>query len=394
MTGAKQEQSHPPKKINRNRNIALSALAAVFVVAGIITTIWWMSAGRYREITDNAYVGGNIYNVEPQVSGTVVWIGADDTEMVKSGQPLVRLGEADLAIGMEKAKSGLMDAVRLVANLRARAAQQKATLASRETDLAKARDERDRRKQLVDIKAVSREDYDRTRAAFQSAESALEAARQDVEAASILAGGGDIASHPMVMSARIGLKEAYLNLRRAVVVAPVDGYVAKRAVQIGQKVAPGRPLMTVIPLNDLWIDANFKETQLKNMRVGQPAHIKCDIYGSATEFTGKVKGFGAGTGGVFALLPAQNATGNWIKIVQRAPVRIQLEPGQYAQTPLILGLSALVTVDTHDRTGNPLSGAALPSQGLSTNAYDAQADGADELVERVYQEAIKAAQVN
>lgn len=385
----------PPaaQEVNRKRKAILLAMAAVFLAAGAAWSAWWLLAGRHRETTDNAYVTGNIFHVEPQVAGTVVWIGADDTDFVKEGQPLARLGEADLSIAMEKAKADLGDAVRIVANLRARAAQQKAFMVSRETDLSKTRDELGRRRGLVEARAVSREDFDRSKAAFQSADAALDAARLDVSAAAILAGGGEVAAHPLVMKAKVALREAYLNLRRAVIVAPTDGFVAKRTVQIGQRVAPGRPLMSVIPLNDVSIDANFKENQLRKMRVGQGALIKSDMYGSSAEFHGKVKGFGAGTGGVFAALPAQNATGNWIKIVQRVPVRIELDRAEVAINPLILGLSTVVTVDTHDQSGKPLSGAAPAREPVSTKAFDAQAEGVDSFVEEVFAQNAAAARL-
>ncbi|MDH5511552.1 MAG: efflux RND transporter periplasmic adaptor subunit [Nitrospinota bacterium] len=382
-----------PHNSNRNRKLALLSLAVVFIGSGVLFAGWWLTAGQYREITDNAYVTGGMYYVEPQVAGTVVWIGAENTEYVKKGQPLIRLGDADLVIAMERAKAQLSESVLTVANLRARVERLKAALTAGKIDLAMARDEMERRKGLVEIKAVSREVYDKARAAYESAVVSLEVARLNMEAASILAGGEDVGSHPRIMTAKSALREAFLNTRRVVMVAPADGYVAKRSVQVGQLVAPGRPLMSVIPLDDVYVEANFKETQLRHMRLGQPVTLKSDLYSSAVEFTGKVAGFGAGTGGVFAILPPQNATGNWIKIVQRAPVRIELDQqNNLKEAPLILGLSMMVTVDTSDRGGKRLTGGEPGKRKrTSTDVYADQAEGVEEMVESVYMASLEAA---
>ncbi|MDH5639470.1 MAG: hypothetical protein OEZ04_13370, partial [Nitrospinota bacterium] len=212
MTESKQG-AQEPKASNRNRKLALLSLAGVFIGSGVVFAGWWVTSGQYREITDNAYVTGGMYYVEPQVAGTVVWIGAENTEYVKKGQPLVRLGDTDLVIAMEQAKAQLAESVRTVANLRARAAQLKAALSAGKIDLAMARDEMERRKGLVEIKAVSREVYDKARAAFESAQASLEASRLDMEAATILAGGEDMAAHPRIMTAKSALRKAFLNTR-------------------------------------------------------------------------------------------------------------------------------------------------------------------------------------
>ena len=388
-----------PKAPSASRKLALLSLALVFLGAGAVAGGWWLMTGQYREITDNAYVTGEMYHVEPQVAGTVVWIGAENSEYVKKGQPLVRLGDTDLLIALDRAKADLAESVRTVANLSARVGQLKASLEAGKIDLAMARAEMDRRGELVEIKAVSREVYDKARADYESARASLEAARLEMEAAAIQAGGEDMTRHPLIMNARSALREAYLNTRRTMMPAPADGYIAKRSVQVGQSVAPGRPLMSVIPLNDVYVEANFKETQLRHMRLGQPARLKSDLYGATIKFTGAVAGFGAGTGGVFAILPAQNATGNWIKIVQRVPVRIALDKDAVSQTPLILGLSMTVTVDTSDRGGASLSrgtphpGAGIAAgdmEGVSTDVYAFQAEGMEEMVERVYLESLEA----
>ena len=380
---------------NNNRKLALLSLVGVFLGCGVALAAWWYLAGQFREVTDNAYVTGGMYHVEPQLAGTVVWVGVDNTEFVKKGQPLVRLGEADLAIALAQAKAQLAQSVQTVANFRARAAQLKAALAAKKIDLAMARDEMERRKGLVEIKAVSRETYDKARAVYESAKASLEASRLDMEAATILSGEGEISAHPQVMSARAALREAFLRMRRAVILAPADGYVAKSSVRVGQLVAPGRPLMSVIPLDDVYVEANFKENQLRHIRLGQPVTLKSDLYGSSVTFAGKVAGFGAGTGGVFSILPAQNATGNWIKIVQRAPVRIDLDKSELANAPLILGLSMLATVDTTSRDGQPLArGGVVERERSASDVFAAQAEGVDELVQTVYQESLEAALPN
>ena len=238
--------------------------------------------------------------------------------------------------------------------------------------------------------AVSKEELNHAQSQVAAAQNALSAAQAGVTAAreqlssnQTLTEGTNIATYPSVMAAAAKLREAYLALHRAALPAPVDGYVAKRSVQLGQRVAAGAPLMSLIPLNQLWVDANFKEVQLRNIRIGQPVSMTADVYGKKMEYKGVVAGLGAGTGAAFALLPAQNATGNWIKVVQRVPVRIALDPQQLLQSPLRVGLSMEATVDISDQSGKSLSEAAHPTSSVQTEVYAAMDKGASDAVQKI-----------
>jgi len=304
------------------RRKLLLKLALLFVMAGGVWAYYWDRYGQYREFTDNAYVSGNLVSVAPQTAGTVVAVNIDDTDYVEKGQVVVRLGDTDATIALDAAKAALAASVRNVARLAIQVEQVAAAVAIKEAELEKAADEYERRKELRESRAVSDEDFKRSRSALDMAQSSLSLARARLEEAKIQAGDGDIENHPDVRLAVARYREAYANRNRMLIMAPVSGYVAKRSVQVGEQVAPGKPLMAIVPLNQIWVEANFKESQLRHMRVGQPVTLTSDVYGSEDVYNGKVAGIGAGTGAVFSLLPAQNATGNWIKVVQRTPVRI------------------------------------------------------------------------
>ncbi|WP_342617944.1 HlyD family efflux transporter periplasmic adaptor subunit [Rhodoferax sp. GW822-FHT02A01] len=356
---------------------------------------WYLQ--RHEESTDNAYVQGNVVQITPQVGGTVTSIFADDTDFVKAGQALVQLDPADAKVALDQAEANLAQAVRQVRTLYANNTTLSAQIAIREsdvarakTDLARATDDLNRRQSLVGNGAVSKEELNHTLSQVAAAQNALSAAQAGVTAAreqlnsnQTLTEGTRVDSHPSVMAAAAKVREAYLALHRAALPAPVDGYVAKRSVQLGQRVAAGSPLMSIIPLNQLWVDANFKEVQLRNIRIGQPVTLTADVYGKKMEYKGTVAGLGAGTGAAFALLPAQNATGNWIKVVQRVPVRIALDPKQVAQSPLRVGLSMEATVDITDQSGKSLADAAHPSSAVQTEVYALMDKGADDEVHKI-----------
>jgi membrane fusion protein (multidrug efflux system) len=337
-----------------NRKKALLAVVATFAVVGIAYGSYWAVALRHAESTEDAYVNGNVVQITSQVPGTVVSVAADDTDFVKSGTTLIQLDTADAKVALEEAESQLAKTQRQVRNLYATSAQMAATLRQRNAELARAADDLNRRERLAASGFISNEALQHDRTTVHVADAAASAARQQLNAQQALVENTTIDSHPDVRSAAAKLHEATLSYSRTTIAAPVSGYVAKRAVQLGQRIAPGTPLMAVISLDDVWVDANFKEGQLKQMRVGQPVKLTADLYGDKLEYHGKVIGFGAGTGGAFALLPAQNASGNWVKIVQRVPVRIALERGELAKHPLQVGLSMQVNVDTHDQSGDRL----------------------------------------
>jgi membrane fusion protein, multidrug efflux system len=381
---------------NTKRAKALKGVALV-VLLGLAYGGYEWYLGRHEESTDNAYVQGNVVQITPQVGGTVTAIFADDTDFVKAGQALVQLDPADAKVALDQAEANLAQAVRQVRTLYANNSTLGAQIAVRESDitrarteLARANDDLNRRQALVGNGAVSKEELGHAQSQVAAAQNALAAAQAGVTAAreqlssnQTLTEGTRIASHPSVLAASAKLREAYLAVHRAALPAPVDGYVAKRTVQLGQRVAAGAPLMSLIPLNQLWVDANFKEVQLRNIRLGQPVTLTADVYGTRLTYKGTVTGMGAGTGAAFSLLPAQNATGNWIKVVQRVPVRIALDAQQLVSNPLRVGLSMEASVDVTDQSGKSLSEAPHPSSAVQTEVYASMDKGAAEAAQKI-----------
>ena len=336
------------------RRLFLSIVLLAFIVAGASYAYWWSTKGRYAESTDDAYVGASIVQITPQISGTVTAVNAEETDYVKAGQPLVELEKSDGRVALDQAEAQLAVTVRQISNLIATTGEREAAVAQRRTDLARTREDLARRDKIAASGAVSVEETEHARAAVAAAQAALDVAERALTSHQTLVRGTSAEAHPQVLTAAARVREAYLNYARTAIVAPVSGVVAKKNVQVGQRVAPGAALLTVAALDNVWVDANFKEVQLAVLRVGQPVTLHADMYGSDIAYHGKVSGFAAGTGSAFALLPAQNATGNWIKIVQRVPVRVMLDPAEVAKNPLQVGLSMHVEVDTHNRDGERL----------------------------------------
>jgi membrane fusion protein, multidrug efflux system len=382
---------------NPRRKKALLTLAAVVAVVGLAWGGYeWLVSSHY-ETTDNAYVQGNVVQITPQIGGTVMAIHADETDFVKAGQPLVKLDPADAKVALDQAEAALGQAVRQVRTLYTNNGSLAAQIALRQADVSKAQaevgranDDYNRRAALVGTGAVSREELNHAQTEVNSARSALVAAqaavvgaREQLASNQVMTSGTDVEQHPQVQAAAAKVREAWLAQQRAVLVAPVDGYVAKRTVQLGQRVAAGAPLMSIVPLNQVWVDANFKEVQLRQLRIGQPVTLTADIYGKRVEYKGKVAGLGVGTGAAFSLLPAQNATGNWIKVVQRVPVRVALDAAELAQHPLRVGLSMEATVDVSKQEGKTLADAPRAAAVSQTQMFDTQDDGAEAEVHRV-----------
>jgi membrane fusion protein (multidrug efflux system) len=357
-------------QLRNHRKRWLAIVIGAFVVIGGIYGGYWATALRYEQSTDDAYVSGNVVQITPQIPGTVVSIAADDTQFVKAGDTLVQLDPADAKIALEQADAKLGKTVREVRGLFANTAELKAKVDVRSADVARATDDLERRQRLASSGAVSGEELQHAQNALASATAALIASQQELAGNQARVDRTTVASHPDVRAAAAQVHDAYLDVSRTQLPAPVSGYVAKRAVQLGQRVAPGAPLMAIVPLDQVWVDANFKEPQIAAMRVGQPVTLKADLYGSKVRYHGTVAGFGAGTGSAFALLPAQNATGNWIKIVQRIPVRIALDPQELAAHPLQIGLSMQVSVDVHQREGSRLPQVAPSKAAYTTDVYD------------------------
>jgi membrane fusion protein, multidrug efflux system len=363
--------SAPAEQVPAGKRRRLIGLViAVFLVAGLGWGAWWLLSGRWHESTDDAYVGGNLVQVNPQVAGTVIAIRADDTDFVKAGDPLVELDKADAKVALESAEAQLARTVRAVRNLLATSEGLQANVAQRKSDLDKAEQDFARRKQVEEIGAVSGEEMQHARDAVAAARAAYQAARRQSQAQRALVERTSIETHPDVQNAAARVREAYLAYSRTTLPAAVSGIVARRTVQVGQRVSPGMPLMAIVPLEQVWVDANFKEGQLANLRAGQPVTLVADAYGSSVKYHGRLAGFGAGTGSAFSLLPAQNASGNWIKVVQRVPVRIALDAGELRQHPLQIGLSMEVEVDTHQRDGARLAGAPRAATAYETQAYN------------------------
>jgi membrane fusion protein, multidrug efflux system len=373
--------AQPPKS---RRGFMLKALAGVVVLAAIGWGVWYFLEGRWFEDTDDAYINGNVVQITPQVPGSVITIGADDGDLVHAGDVLVKLDPADADVALQQARANLASTVRKVRGLYSNVSGAQAEVAVRKTAVDKAQADYNRRRDLAKSGAISAEELSHALDALTSAQSALTTAQQQFQSNKVLVDDTVVASHPDVQTAAARLRAAYLDDVRTSIVAPVDGYVAKRSVQLGQRVAPGTPLMAVVPLHEVWIDANFKETQLTNMRIGQPVEIRADVYGGAVTYQGKVESLGVGTGSAFSLLPAQNATGNWIKIVQRVPVRVFFtDPKQLEDHPLRIGLSTKVSVNLHDQSGPLLAKQAPTQPAFNTDVYKQQLAKADGMIAEI-----------
>src|SRR5277367_4261143 len=366
----------PAPPSSKRRNILL-LIAAIFILLGALWAAYWVLVLSKREQTDDAYVNGNKVVISAQVSGTVIAVLADDTQLVKAGQVLVRLDPVDAATNLSRTVSVLAQTVRQVRQLKSTADQYDSIIETRKLELARAEADLAKREPLLAERAIAPEDVRHARESVDLARAALTQAVRQSASSHALVDGTQIEDNPQVLQAKAAFRDAWIAAQRNAVIAPVAGYVAARSVQLGQHIQAGQALMTVIPLNSLWVDANFKEVQLRNLRIGQPAQVRSDLYGGAYIFHGHIKGMSAGTGAAFALLPAQNASGNWIKVVQRVPVRIQIDDADLVKSPLRVGLSATVTVDTTSRSGPVLATDATDTPVGDTQVYTQDLDKAN-----------------
>jgi len=364
----------------------LLALGAAIALLGLIWLAWWLRYSRLYESTDDAYVAGDRVNVMSQVSGTVVSIGADETDLVEGGQELVRLDATDARIALQDAEQQLARTVRQTHTVFANRDQLRAVVAERRADLGRTQSDFDRRRNLAASGAVSGEELGHAQDALQAARDALLAAEKNLAAGSALVGHTGVADNPDVRASATQVERAWLALVRTSVRAPVTGYLARRSVQLGERISPGAPLMAIVPIGRLWLEANFREVQLRHMRIGQPATVVADLYGGRVTYHGHVAGLGLGTGSAFALLPAQNATGNWIKVVQRVPVRIELEPRELSAHPLRIGLSTVVTVEVRETSGPQLAQTARQQPVLSTRVFDIDRSEIRTRIEQIIEE--------
>lgn len=368
----------------RKRNLMLVTLLFIIIALGV--TLAYFLFWQHEEETEDAYVAGHLVQITPQITGTVRKVMFDDTELVKKGDVLITLDDSDFQLAYDRAQNELIQAIRQNKQQTATNSQAKAQVLLRKADLARAQADLRRRELLSGTDAISGEELSHARAAVVQAQAALKAVEAAETSAQAAIGNNiPLRQQPAVQTAVSRIKDAWLNLQRTQIHAPIAGQVAKRNVQVGQRITQGVPLMAVVPLDNLWVDANFKESQLRKMRIGQSVEMVSDLYGSKVVYHGKVMGLSAGTGGAFSLLPAQNATGNWIKVVQRVPVRISLDPRELRANPLRMGLSMTVKVDISESgTGKGMASTAEKGTVLpETDKVDWAV--ADALIEKIFE---------
>ncbi len=374
---------HETKKhLNQKRRTALMTLSALFMLIGSAWLIYWLIWGRFEEYTDDAYVNGNVVEVMPQIPGTVIEIDTDDTQLVKQGEVVVKLDPTNMEIALERAKSSLAETVRQVRQYFENTERAETILIMRGADLLKAQLDLKRRTGLVGEKAISREEMQHYLTAEKTAQAQYNYALHNLRASLALVENSHVYTHPLVERAKSNLKNAFLNRQRTTILAPVTGYVAKRNVQLGQQVSKKSAMLAIIPLDQIWVDANYKESQLSNIRIDQPVTLHADAYPGMT-YHGKILGFTPGTGVSFSLLPPQNATGNWIKIVQRLPVRVKLDVDELNKNPLFLGLSMRVTTNTYHRNGKRLARSSVSRPLYTTTVYNNQLAQVDSIINHI-----------
>lgn len=374
-----------PVKKKGKRKGALIVLTLLFIIIAVAYGIYWFMVLRHVEETDDAYVAGNQVQIMAQVSGSVTKVWHDNTDYVKQGDVLVTLDPTDAQQAFEKAQTQLASSVRQTRQLMINSRQYQANIDVKKTALAQAQSDLNRRVPLGSANLIGREELQHSRDAVASAQAQLDVAVQQYNANQAMILGTRLEDQPAVKQAAAEVRNAWLALQRTRIVSPIEGYVSRRAVQPGAQISPTTALMAVVPATGLWVDANFKETQLAHMRIGQTATVISDFYGDEVKYTGKVVGLDMGTGSAFSLLPAQNATGNWIKVVQRLPVRIELDAKQLADHPLRIGLSSLVTVDTTNRDGQVLANQARSTPAYESNAREISLEPVNTLINNIVQ---------
>ncbi|MFP1863525.1 multidrug efflux MFS transporter periplasmic adaptor subunit EmrA [Lonsdalea quercina] len=373
----------PAKKNKTRRKRILTLLTIFFLFLGCLWLAYWFLVLRHHQETDDAYVAGNQIQIMSQVAGSVTSVNVDSTDFVRKGDVLVELDPTDAQQAYERAQTALANSVRQVHQLIINGRQYQANIALQQTALNQAVSDLNRREALGKVNAIGREDVQHARDAVASAQASLDAAKQQFAANQALILNTPLEKQPAIQQSAADLRDAWLALQRTHIVSPVDGYVSRRSVQVGARIASTSALMVVVPAKGLWVDANFKETQLANMRIGQPATIVSDLYGDDVVYKGRVVGLDMGTGSAFSLLPAQNATGNWIKVVQRLPVRIELDPQELADHPLRIGLSMLVNVDTAKADGKVLSDIPRSEPAYQSNALELDMAPVNQLIDEI-----------
>ena len=369
----------------RQRRFWFLILGGVVLAAAVIYGVYWLIYARGFESTDDAYVGGNVVTVTSKENATVLALHADNTQTVTQGQLLIELDPAIATVNLQAAQANLARVVRSVKAQFSRSDSGEALVNQARVALAQAQGDYVRRQKAFATESVSGEELAHARDAVAAAQAAVNSAQGVLRQSNASIEGTDIAHNPDVLAAEAQLRAAAIAYGHMRIIAPLDGVIAQRTVQAGQQVAAGTPLMAVVPLSHVWIDANFKEVQLARMRVGQPVTVKADIYGGGVTYHGHIEGLGAGSGSAFALLPPQNASGNWIKIVQRVPVRIALDPQDIAKHPLRVGLSVTVDADVRDQSG-PLVTSRVGAGITRANTGEDSGPMADEMIARILRE--------
>ncbi|MEY0972679.1 multidrug efflux MFS transporter periplasmic adaptor subunit EmrA [Providencia huaxiensis] len=378
-----QQTQNPQRNKKRQRKSALIFLTLLFIIIGVGWAVYWYLVLRHYESTDNAYVAGNQVQIQSQVSGSVMTVNVDNTDFVTSGTVLVELDPRDAELTLDKAKTELANSVRQTRQHMVNSRQLQANIQVKRSELNRLQNDLKRREVLGSSHVIGKEELQHAREAVVSAKAALDVAIEQYNANQAIVLNTSIEKQPAVEQAATQVRNAWLTLQRTKIVSPVDGYVSRRSVQVGSQITPSTPLMAIVPSEGMWIDANFKETQLADMRIGQPAKVTTDFYGKDIVFSGTVVGLDMGTGSAFSLLPAQNASGNWIKVVQRLPVRISLDKTQLEEHPLRIGLSTEVTVDTLDKNGKVLSKGMRDAPAYHTAALAVDMSPADKIVTEI-----------
>lgn len=383
MQNSSAQSSAQPERApgKRKRNFAILLVILVLIAAGCLA--WYFLYARYYETTDDAYVNANLVTLTPQIAGTVTQVAVDEGDYVTKGQPLVLLDPSDTQIALQQAEANLASTVRQVRGLYSTADNYRAQVAAKKVALQTAQNDFARRQKIFASGAIAAEDMSHYRDAVATAQSDLAAAQQALSTNLAMVDDTVIDSHPEIKSAVATLRQRYLDNARSTIVAPVSGFVAKRAVQLGMRVDSGTTLMSIVPLDQVWVDANFKESQMNTMRLGQKVVLTADLYGDKVEYQGTIESLGIGTGSAFSLLPAQNASGNWIKIVQRLPVRITLDPHDMEKHPLRVGLSMFAKVDIRDTEGHLLPQKTVDAPRFTTDVYQNALDKADQMVAKI-----------
>lgn len=365
------------------RKKAFGIFFFILIITTALTALYWFFFLKDYQSTEDAYVNGNQVMISSQVAGNVRQINVENMDFVHAGDVLLELDDTDYQLSFSQAQNTLAGAVRQISQLGYTVKQLEATVQANQTALTKAQGDLARREQLGKSGAIDKESLQHAREAVMTAEANLKAVKNQLAANKSLLMNVPLKEQPEIQKAISSVKQAWLNLQRTKITSPIDGYVARRSTQVGQKVAVGSALMAVIANDQMWVDANFKETQLKDMRIGQPVKLSFDLYGHDVKFDGKIEGIEMGTGSAFSVLPAQNATGNWIKVVQRVPVRISLDPQQITRYPLRIGLSTLVEVNIADTKGEMLSQQKRTAPLYATNTLSYDESAVENLIEKI-----------